>query len=385
MRKIFVISLFALVCFCWGIVSISYANNVCFDCHDRAEFTGKVVHKPVNRDQCSTCHNPHVARYKGLLNSKEDMLCYSCHQDQEKVFNQGVVHVPVAQGKCSVCHTPHVSNSKGLLRGKLAEACFNCHETLQREYPQTHKPFAQGQCTVCHKPHQADNLDLLADKADSLCFSCHDLADLQKGHQNYPKTLGGCLSCHNPHGSDRVALVRNNLHEPYKEGCGECHGTPAGITTAACLNCHDDVQKQMLSIRSHLTRHDGNACLSCHSPHAGDTPFLLKSGERQVCLSCHEETIAKFKHPDINKCTSCHQPHGSIYLPMLKGNGNDVCTECHKTQGQFTHPVGPEVLDPISGQMVTCVSCHNPMGTEYEYHMLLDGERALCNQCHLSY
>ncbi|BCO10280.1 hypothetical protein GF1_26560 [Desulfolithobacter dissulfuricans] len=70
---------------------------------------------------------------------------------------------------------------------------------------------------------------------------------------------------------------------------------------------------------------------------------------------------------------------------MLRGNGNDVCVQCHEDQGKFTHPVGPEVLDSHTGQMVTCVSCHNPMGTEYKYHLIEEGKKALCVLCHKTY
>ncbi|MDW7772482.1 MAG: cytochrome c3 family protein [Desulfobulbaceae bacterium] len=388
--KIIVISLSAAFCFWQMLTGPASADSVCFECHDKAQFTGNVVHQPVGNLQCGTCHNPHVARYKGLLNTREDRLCYSCHKELETTFNQGIVHDPVADGSCSACHAPHVSDGKGLIRDNLADICFSCHEKLPREFPETHNPFARGQCIACHDPHQADKAELLADAPDKLCSSCHDRADLEKGHPDYPGTLRDCLSCHNPHGSERPALIRNILHKPYEQGCAGCHDLESGVTMNSCLKCHDDVQGEMLATRSHLTLHDGNSCLNCHSPHAGDTPSLLNAREKQVCVSCHEKIFAGYRssssrHPDINICTRCHEPHGSNHLAMLKGNGNDVCIECHKTQGEFSHPVGPDVLDSHTGQMITCVSCHKPMGTEFDNHLIDDGDKALCIQCHRSY
>ncbi|MBU1233200.1 MAG: cytochrome c3 family protein [Proteobacteria bacterium] len=35
--------------------------------------------------------------------------------------------------------------------------------------------------------------------------------------------------------------------------------------------------------------------------------------------------------------------------------------------------------------MVTCVSCHNPMGTDHKAHLVQEGKRALCVLCHRTY
>lgn len=383
--------LLTTVAFWLVAASPAIADEVCFQCHDRGAFTGEIVHEPVSQLKCGACHNPHVARYSGLLHKREDMLCYSCHEEQEQVYTSGHVHEPVAGGNCSACHTPHVSSSPGLVRENLSEQCFTCHEKMVRDFPVPHAPFARGQCTKCHNPHQAGNLDLLADATDGLCAGCHQPGQIAEGHRNFPAAPADCLSCHNPHGSEREALVRNVLHPPYEKGCDSCHqGGATGISMEACLKCHEVVRGQMLATRSHLTLQEGNSCLGCHSPHAGDTQALLKSGDRQICTPCHEDTLAgysasEFRHPDIRKCSNCHESHGSTHLAMLKGNGNEVCVECHKTQGKFSHPVGPEVLDTYTGQMITCITCHKPMGTDYQFHLVLDGNKELCVQCHRSY
>ncbi|WP_456387061.1 cytochrome c3 family protein [Desulfolithobacter sp.] len=366
------------------------AAEVCFQCHDARRFQARYVHKPVAGSQCATCHNPHVARFAGLLRNREDILCYSCHKKEKNSFEQGFVHEPVSKGQCSVCHTPHASNQKALIRDNLAEDCFACHEALPREFKNTHKPFADGQCMSCHRPHRADNLELLKQEPDALCTSCHSTSLLAQKHKGYPGQLNNCLSCHNPHGSERPALVRNILHKPYEEGCASCHDTSGGNTMTACLTCHENIKSEIYAPHSHMTRNGGNSCLNCHSPHAGNDRALLKGPERLLCINCHEETMAgykksKSKHPPVKKCSQCHLPHGGRDLALLKGNGNDVCVQCHEDQGKFTHPVGPEVLDSNTGQMVTCVSCHNPMGTEHKYHLIEEGKKALCVLCHKTY
>ncbi|MFP7753983.1 cytochrome c3 family protein [Thermodesulfobacteriota bacterium B35] len=390
MRPAMVLLLF-LAAAAWSLAPTAARADAgtCFSCHDRSAFSGPLVHAPVKRGRCGLCHNPHVARFQGLLRLRQDRLCYSCHRQQKEAFARGVVHEPVASGNCTGCHTPHAGSGKGLLREDLSGACFACHRDLAGKYRYTHQPYAKGECGRCHRPHRADNLQLLVEDGDRLCLGCHDGGDLAAGHRDFPAPPAGCLSCHNPHGSGRSALIRDELHPPYRQGCGGCH-RPGGLTVARCLECHEDVQHQMMATHSHLTRRNGNSCLNCHSPHAGDTAALLRGPVRLLCVSCHLQTLNGYrqsssKHPDIQDCSSCHEPHGSSHLALLKGDGIAVCVQCHEDQGRFTHPVGPGILDRQTGQVVTCVSCHNPMGTKYGYQLVRDGKKALCIVCHRAY
>ncbi len=385
-RLLFITALFGLL-----LPGSAAAANVCFQCHQQSLFQGKVVHKPVADGQCSACHNPHVARFKGLLRLAEGPLCYSCHPKQAVSFKQGFIHEPVRRGNCTACHDPHASSVKDLVHKDLARDCLKCHTKLPAKFKYTHEPYAKGQCLACHSPHHAANPLLLKASADTLCRSCHKARDLRQGHRNYPGPLKDCLTCHNPHGSNRPDLVRNFLHKPYAQGCSSCHKPgKAGVSMAVCFKCHPDVKDQMLATHSHISRHKGNSCLNCHSPHAGDDKSLLKGREEQVCAACHQDTMKKFrdspyKHNNINNCSNCHEPHGSRNLAMLKGNGTAVCARCHKEQRKFTHPIGPKVLDPRTGHPISCVTCHNPMGTDYKFHLVANGNEKLCRLCHRNY
>ncbi len=33
------------------------AETVCYTCHDRSLFTGRIVHKPMSANKCGACHN----------------------------------------------------------------------------------------------------------------------------------------------------------------------------------------------------------------------------------------------------------------------------------------------------------------------------------------
>ncbi|MFH1216193.1 MAG: cytochrome c3 family protein [Pseudomonadota bacterium] len=367
------------------------AQTVCFECHKKEQFTNKVVHQPLSKGQCGGCHNPHVAHFKGLLDKEGAELCYSCHQKEEEAFSQGTVHQPVRAGQCLSCHEPHAGSRNALLRDQLTETCFSCHDKLPKKFKYTHAPYGQGQCFSCHRPHQSDHSQLLRDEPDKVCFSCHKSQDISRQHPNYPSRVENCLSCHNPHGSDRKGLVRNVLHAPFANGCNDCHGAGGQQDgTAVCLGCHGGVAEKMHHNHSHLTGAAENKCTRCHSPHAADDNKMLKGGQGQVCRNCHVDSMAYydakiFRHKDSGVCTECHEVHGSNELAMLKGDGNTVCTRCHETQGKFTHPVGEKVRDPRSDQMVTCVSCHTPMGSDFKYHLIFSGAKDLCVQCHKKY
>lgn len=381
----FVIPCFAFVLSLWCTDSL--AAQYCFKCHQKSAFQNANVHAPVAKNQCSACHNPHASRFKGLIQYEIKDLCYSCHQDKKKSFAQGIVHPPVKEGNCLACHDPHASAQKGLIRKEgLAKSCDACHKDSGKQHKNNHPLFAKGQCSACHQPHQSQNALLLVDEADALCFSCHSKPDMKQRHANYPEEIGSCLSCHSGHGSNRKALVRNVLHKPFEKGCATCH-QKGKKTMEACLSCHEPVLKEILSGHNHMSIGGTNSCLQCHSPHAGDTKNLLTSTERQVCRECHQNTFAKYenkkhKHPKTKECSSCHAVHGSSHLAMLKADGNAVCSKCHETQGQFTHPVGNEIIDPRNGQAVTCVSCHYPHGTDHSFNLKLSATREMCIQCH---
>jgi len=387
----YLIAFSVTLCLLLFVQGVAVAAIDCFMCHDRDTFQKRVRHEPASSGDCFSCHNPHVARYSGLLQRQGKELCYSCHADLAGEHSQGVVHKPVKTGECLGCHDPHSSDQDSLLKGRLSEVCFSCHTELPNKFKHTHAPYAKGQCDSCHQPHQSPNGSLLVKSADSLCQSCHQQDSLQKKHPNFPDKLGSCGTCHNPHGSDRPAMIRNVLHEPYADDCSTCHaGKGVPVLMDTCLECHPEVIEQMASSHNHLVRFEDNTCMACHTPHAGDDGRLLKGKERNICGTCHEATFrrhetAKYNHTLTDACNNCHAPHGSNHPSMVKAPMNTVCSECHEQHSEFTHPIGENVFDPRTGQVMTCISCHASKGTEHDYHTRFNRKKALCIQCHAEY
>ena len=54
----------------------------------------------------------------------------------------------------------------------------------------------------------------------------------------------------------------------------------------------------------------------------------------------------------------------------------------HKDHSVFSHPTGPSVNDPRTGQPLTCLSCHAPHGSAFPAMLIANPQRELCLQCH---
>lgn len=384
--------LILLILFTATRVVFAGQEKLCFSCHDKKIFSKVVIHQPVANGECDLCHNPHVARIKGLLKNDVKKLCASCHVKIGIIEKQStIIHKPVLDGQCTVCHDPHSSSASGLLiQSNQKEGCLKCHEDLAKSTLYTHQPFAKGLCTACHQPHQSERPYLLNAQADVLCHSCHK-GSLVEFHKNFPVIPAACLSCHNPHGSSRKGLIKDYLHEPFTSGCTDCHNAGGKrVSTEKCFECHDEIKEKSMSVYNHMNNNSGNGCTNCHSPHASDGRKLIKTKLDQVCRVCHSDTFKNFedklhKHPNVMQCSNCHEVHGSNFIAMLKVDANQVCNGCHKSQGQFTHPVGEGVFDPRTGVVMNCVSCHYPHGTDHPFNLKLEGSKELCVQCHRGY
>jgi predicted CXXCH cytochrome family protein len=160
-------------------------QEVCAGCHDvgdRAKMM-LVSHPPVEADDgCVSCHGPHVGHGNALLLEKGPRVCLNCHNDAE--FTGRIQHA-VAFEDCTTCHEPHGSNNTNLLiDSDVMGMCMGCHDDAK----ETHfHPMGEGtidprtrqnvNCVSCHTPHSSEFEALLtADKNRKLCVTCHDLA-----------------------------------------------------------------------------------------------------------------------------------------------------------------------------------------------------------------
>ena len=383
----------ALVWIAVTVFPTAILASSCFDCHQRGDFQGQVVHQPVAENRCDQCHNPHVARHSGLLLKEQKELCQGCHVTLAKrMENSQVLHQPVKEGNCGGCHDPHAAAVSGLLDKPEKELCLGCHEELEQAYSRAHRPFQEGRCGTCHDPHGGDDYRLLKDAGAGLCLGCHKNEEgMRKSHLGRESRGLDCLGCHHPHGAQARGLLRGVKHKPFAQGnCQTCHGKSQGAD--ACLGCHKEVLSSFNRTHSHLQSIDGgNPCIACHNPHVGDRAGLLPANEGAGCRACHAGTFARraqmlHQHPGWNKCSDCHDLHGSDWPGMVKNSAEDVCAGCHERHKSFSHPQGDSARDPRNGVAMNCMSCHDAnVGTMYKYFLHGSAERGLCVQCHLSY
>ena len=272
-----------------------------------------------------------------------------------------------------------------------------CHNSyLQKKY--VHKPVALGVCKFCHKyvDPKEHSFELFRTK-EELCGSCHeeqtrDLTIIPSVEQLTPKALigkgkylhepleeGKCIDCHNPHSSDYEFLLSA---AKIGESClGECHQINENVK---------DPHKPVA---------DGE-CNLCHNSHSSDYSNLLIDSEKQLCISCHEETQAeldrfRYVHPPVvsRGCKDCHEPHGSDYFRLLVKqyprefyapfdiSNYDLCFSCHqadKVLVQETEDLTDfrngttnlhylHVNNPVKGR--TCRTCHATHASNEPKHL----------------
>ncbi len=226
----------------------------------------------------------------------QDAKCMECHDD---IFEEKVIHVALEKG-CTTCHAqldaakrPHKSNSAFPhgLKAAQPEICLSCHEKEKFKKKSTHKALEKG-CTVCHDPHSTSQKKLLKSAIPELCFSCHKKKNFAGKFTHSAVKGAKCASCHLPHASDNALLLKK---------------TPTDI----CLDCHDDIKEAPhimagFSGKGHPLGDEVHAkpvedplrpgrpffCGSCHDPHKGDFPKLLRQDPKlgmDVCQKCHQK------------------------------------------------------------------------------------------------
>ena len=120
------------------------------------------VHGPVAKRECNGCH---ATDYSNRLKAEGEDLCWTCHERED--FGGKVVHGPVAAGFCGGCHDPHRSEHAFLLVRAPAELCEYCHDALSFESLPDHRVEQGDDCQGCHDPHAAGRKYMLKGDAES--------------------------------------------------------------------------------------------------------------------------------------------------------------------------------------------------------------------------
>lgn len=211
-------------------------------------------------------------------------------------------------------------------------AIFYKTEILHKDMPDGfihevfHADSVEQQCASCHSLQLPEELKKSKTTVEAQCKSCHNMLTSQKS-SHYPAAEWDCLLCHDPSSSPKYRFYPDKKYD-----------------SSLCFDCHSDKRDDIAANKvSHAPAAAGE-CLTCHDPHGTRNESLTVAKVNDICRSCHEDA-AKTPHPVVN------------------------------------HPIGgrPDPLHP--GKEFSCVTCHNPHGSEYEY-LLPVFKFALCQLCH---
>jgi DmsE family decaheme c-type cytochrome len=218
---------------------------------------------------------------------------------------------------CKTCHEAAVTKMEATKHGTLEQSCASCHD---RDKALLHsKDRAEGKET----PGPAVK-DLKADEINTTCLGCHE-----KGNQ---------------------ASWASSKHDSRKVACTTCHSVHSFKSEKAqlktktdaetCYSCHQTERAQGQRTSHHPVREGKMGCVSCHNPHDGSRPKMIKAESvNELCYTCHTEKRGPFlfEHAPVREdCVSCHTPHGSNHKRLLVQKLPNLCWNCHLTgSGHF--------------------------------------------------
>lgn len=269
-------------------------------CHEFV-MRGWFKHAPAKED-CTNCHkyvkgkHPDDNGREFEVSSKVSELCTSCHDitkgDKSK-------HAPVTQGNCISCHDPHSAQSKQLINtedGKLN--CQKCHKIPNKDAVSVHGPVKKNECTSCHETHNSKFPKLLKKEEKDLCLSCHSkqvkgtnglIENIKKkvtSKNVHSPVESGCTGCHSPHDSKNKSLLTSDFHT-------ETYIYEKGKTGTLCFTCHSDdillkdkpestqFRNWKVNLHSvHVSREKSRNCTICHDVHGSDFPHLINESSK---------------------------------------------------------------------------------------------------------
>jgi DmsE family decaheme c-type cytochrome len=224
---------------------------------------------------------------------------------------------PIDQEICLTCHTKAGSDAfTHSKHGELSQSCANCHSNASEHAKAQTEGRSDGPVPSLKK--------LTVNETNAVCLNCHEKANqasfLSSMHAS--KNVA-CTTCHSVH--------------DYKSANAQLK---TKTDTETCVTCHKAERSEMNKTSHHPVREGKMGCSSCHNPHDGTRPKMIKAESvNELCYQCHTEKRGPFlfEHAPVREdCVSCHQPHGSNHKSMLTSKMPNLCWNCHSTgSGHF--------------------------------------------------
>jgi DmsE family decaheme c-type cytochrome len=262
--------------------------------------------------------------------------------------------------------------------GWTATDCQTCHEkAVSPTFERTKHAGLEQSCARCHD-NVADHLksqlagergpvpaikDKTAKQINDTCLTCHEKANQASFLSSmHARRNVACTSCHSVHSArSEKALLK----------------TRSDADT--CFTCHKTERAKSMRTSHHPVREGKMACSSCHNPHDGIRPKMMKGDSvNELCYTCHAEKRGPFlfEHAAVREdCVSCHDPHGSNHARMLTQKAPNLCWNCHLTGSghfgsgdlystekgvQVAPPGSPSGYPTVNSRFIerSCRTCH---------------------------
>ncbi|HXV63566.1 MAG TPA: DmsE family decaheme c-type cytochrome [Vicinamibacteria bacterium] len=239
----------------------------------------------------------------------------------------------LSQGRMATVFSPSTPVVGTVQERAETEECLTCHEQELTLFNRTYHATVEGSCYACHQgtaatEHLQKQLDgedfpgpalgsLPAEEANAVCLSCHERSHHAAWEGSAHERRGvQCIDCHAVHTfeSDRKQLKTAQASE-------------------TCYQCHQSIRAMSLRTSHHPVREGLMGCESCHDPHDGSRPKMIKADwTNELCLQCHTEKRGPFlwEHAPVREnCLNCHNPHGSNHDKLLQAKLPYLCQRCH--------------------------------------------------------
>jgi hypothetical protein len=348
-----------------GTIAVAQENSDCLGCHGERDLTAERKGRTVSVYVSEKA-------FSGSIHGS--LECVNCHADLE---GKELPHdTPLQKVDCSGCHESEVTQHAASLHGKamrrgdtLAPTCAACHgmhdiksvnDPLSPVSP-LNLPFTCGKChqegTTVMRQRNIHQDNILENYSESI----HGEGLLRKGLI----VSANCASCHTahnilPHTDPSSSIARGNI-------------------AATCTKCHariEDVHRKV--IKGELWEKEAHvlpACVDCHQPHKVRKVFYTQGMADTDCMKCHQEKGLKSK----DGRSMAVDPQDLQHSRHL----NVACSQCHS--GVNVSHVRP--CETITTK-VDCASCHAEVAQQYaasRHGQLIaagDANAPSCKECH---
>lgn len=187
-------------------------------------------------------------------------------------------------------------------------------------------------------------------------------------------------------------------HAEFETECRLCHQPLKTIQAELCLDCHQEVSRQINSqggIHSRIERVE--TCYNCHPDHRGRdfdpiqaavsnfdhslTRFILLRHQLDYemapieCSSCHDLEVAGYTASN-ELCQGCHAGQDQAYMQQHLADFSNGCLACHDgfdSLSRFDHAASQFSLEGKHIR-VRCANCHTGG--------LFENTSTACESCH---